>query len=216
MTTRRRIKKQTDKRQVLLSAAHQVFDRCGYTGTTVNDIIEEAKVSRATFYGYFSDKDDIFVAVVLQVLEQLGREMGLPGASGRRLRPHTTDPALLRRQVVERVTIYFLQWEKETALMWGMLSLRVQAPERAMPILKASRQSLAEAARWVRYDQEAGRLNTRVDADVALEALQSMIEGFAFRYYGLRSSNAPSLSPQELAEQVTAIWFEGVYRTATA
>jgi AcrR family transcriptional regulator len=42
----------------MIAAAH----RCGYAGANVSQVIAEAGVSRPTFYEYFKDKDDCFVA----------------------------------------------------------------------------------------------------------------------------------------------------------
>lgn len=40
-----------------------VFGRLGYPDTRVEDILEEAGISRPTFYRYFKSKDDVFDAV---------------------------------------------------------------------------------------------------------------------------------------------------------
>jgi AcrR family transcriptional regulator len=53
----------TDVRELrnrLLDAGRTVFARCGYAGATVDDVIEEASTSRATFYRYFRSKEDLF------------------------------------------------------------------------------------------------------------------------------------------------------------
>ncbi len=42
----------------MIAAAH----RCGYEGANVSQVIAEAGVSRPTFYEYFKDKDDCFLA----------------------------------------------------------------------------------------------------------------------------------------------------------
>jgi AcrR family transcriptional regulator len=44
----------------LLEAAQQVFALSGYAGSTVDDIIQAAGTSRATFYRYFRSKEDLF------------------------------------------------------------------------------------------------------------------------------------------------------------
>jgi AcrR family transcriptional regulator len=44
----------------LLEAGNAVFRDVGYTGATVDDLIERASTSRATFYRYFRNKDDLF------------------------------------------------------------------------------------------------------------------------------------------------------------
>lgn len=43
----------------ILQAAYTCFDRHGFRRTTVEDIAAEARVSRATLYRYFSNKDEI-------------------------------------------------------------------------------------------------------------------------------------------------------------
>lgn len=210
---RRRIQKETDKRRALLDAAHRVFRRLGYHGATVNDIIQEAGVSRATFYGYFSDKDDIFVTLYMEVQADLRRRMGLPGAGGRRLQPHPTDPERLRAAVKERIAMYFELWEQEQALMEGAMVLRVTSPKRAAPIFESARQQATAVIRWLRHDKEAGLLRS-IEPELALEALVSTMQWLAFEYYTLKAVSVRHLSLQELSEQLTTLWFDGVYKPA--
>jgi AcrR family transcriptional regulator len=47
-------------RNRLLEAGNAVFGEVGYTGATVDDLIQHASTSRATFYRYFRNKDDLF------------------------------------------------------------------------------------------------------------------------------------------------------------
>ncbi|HKA85580.1 MAG TPA: TetR/AcrR family transcriptional regulator [Acidimicrobiales bacterium] len=49
-----------DLRSRLLEAGNAVFGEVGYTGATVDDLIARASTSRATFYRYFHNKDDLF------------------------------------------------------------------------------------------------------------------------------------------------------------
>lgn len=49
-----------DLRDRLLEAGNAVFSEVGYTGATVDDFIARAATSRATFYRYFRNKDDLF------------------------------------------------------------------------------------------------------------------------------------------------------------
>ena len=55
----------------LLEAAIEVFDERGYSAARVDDIVKEAKTSHGTFYLYFSNKDDLFEALVAGVTEQM-------------------------------------------------------------------------------------------------------------------------------------------------
>ena len=52
-----------NQRTRILAAALEVFGTRGFAETTVQDLIREARVSRATFYAVFSDKEDCFLAL---------------------------------------------------------------------------------------------------------------------------------------------------------
>lgn len=55
----------------LLDAGVKVFADRGYHAARVDDIVKVAKASHGSFYLYFSNKEDLFNALVLQVAEKL-------------------------------------------------------------------------------------------------------------------------------------------------
>ncbi len=61
------------RRLEILKAAEEVFKRKGYEPTSMQDIIEEARMSRGGVYLYFSGKEDVFRAL----LDQLDAGQGL-------------------------------------------------------------------------------------------------------------------------------------------
>ena len=60
----------TAARERLIDAAEACIDRFGLGKTTVEDIASEAKVSRATIYRYFDNRDELILAVVLRSLSR--------------------------------------------------------------------------------------------------------------------------------------------------
>src|SRR5215831_16798195 len=54
----------TERRQVLLHAARDVFATKGYHNAKVDDIVASAKVAKGTFYLYFPDKRSVFAELV--------------------------------------------------------------------------------------------------------------------------------------------------------
>jgi AcrR family transcriptional regulator len=52
------------KREALLQAAARVFRERGFDASTINDIASESGIDRATMYYYFTDKYEIFAAVI--------------------------------------------------------------------------------------------------------------------------------------------------------
>jgi AcrR family transcriptional regulator len=59
------------RRQLILEAMVRIVGRKGYKATSVADVIEEADVSRTTFYKHFEDKHDCFLAAYDMVVERV-------------------------------------------------------------------------------------------------------------------------------------------------
>ena len=57
------------KRNVLL-AAQRLFIEKGFRSTSVQDIIDEAKISKGTFYNYFSSKNECIVSILENAREE--------------------------------------------------------------------------------------------------------------------------------------------------
>lgn len=70
MSTSRKQRKET-QRERLLAGMLAAAVRRGYSGANVAEVIALARVSRPTFYEYFSDKDHCFLAVHREISEQL-------------------------------------------------------------------------------------------------------------------------------------------------
>jgi AcrR family transcriptional regulator len=63
------------RRQPILAAMIRVVGAKGYKDTSVADVIEEAGTSRTTFYKYFEDKHDCFLAAYEMLVEQVFTEV---------------------------------------------------------------------------------------------------------------------------------------------
>ena len=58
-------------RKTLLLAATAVFLEKGYDGTSMDDVAARAEVSKPTVYKYFSDKEQLFAAIVRATTDQI-------------------------------------------------------------------------------------------------------------------------------------------------
>ncbi|MEJ5185754.1 MAG: TetR/AcrR family transcriptional regulator [Candidatus Geothermincolales bacterium] len=61
------------RREDILKAGKKVFAEKGFQKTTVEDILRESGVARATFYSYFDSKKDLYVELLQGILDQLYR-----------------------------------------------------------------------------------------------------------------------------------------------
>jgi AcrR family transcriptional regulator len=101
------------RRKLILEAMVQVVGRKGYKATAVADVIEEAGVSRTTFYKHFEDKHECFLAaydvMVERVLDEVIASCDAEQPWLERMRVGLTtivkrfalDPELARTAVVE-------------------------------------------------------------------------------------------------------------------
>lgn len=60
-------KKTLETRDRILDAAEDVFNECGYSSTTLNEIAEAAGVTRGAIYWHFKNKEDLFQAMCLRI-----------------------------------------------------------------------------------------------------------------------------------------------------
>ncbi len=59
------------RREQILLAAKKVFAQRGHRDTSVSHVIDEAGISRGTFYSYFDSKDALFRSLVEALTEQM-------------------------------------------------------------------------------------------------------------------------------------------------
>ncbi len=60
-------------RKAILTAAKKVFLEKGYGNTTVEKIALKARVSKGAIYLYFSSKDDLYMSLLVPMMQELGR-----------------------------------------------------------------------------------------------------------------------------------------------
>lgn len=106
----------TAKRHDILAAAREVFLDRGFAGTSMDDVAAAAQASKVTVYKHFTSKQELFVAVVTQAIDEaelasrqlvdgLGRSAALEADLREFARRHVgvvTQPHLvrLRRMII--------------------------------------------------------------------------------------------------------------------
>jgi AcrR family transcriptional regulator len=67
--------RKSSQRERLLNGMVTAANRDGYAGANVSAVIEQAGVSRPTFYDYFADRDDCFLATIADVHERMAADI---------------------------------------------------------------------------------------------------------------------------------------------
>ncbi|MCF3639842.1 TetR/AcrR family transcriptional regulator [Rhizobium sp. TRM95111] len=68
-------RRQRRNREALLKAGHEVISEKGIDAATMMEIAERADVASGTIYNYFKSKDELAIAVLELVMEQLARRI---------------------------------------------------------------------------------------------------------------------------------------------
>ena len=138
-------------RRLLIEGALTAFERKGYAATTIEDIVAEAKASRATFYLHFKSKADV-VLVVTQTLGRRWRELYVELTSGERLS---------RDELYAWLDAMVGNYETNRASLDAMNQAVAIEPEVAEVRLANIRETIAVMAqsiqRWSGGEQEEGR-----------------------------------------------------------
>lgn len=87
----------------LLDAGMVVFERRGYHAARVDDIVKVAKTSHGTFYLYFSNKEDLFRALLADVARELTE---LAESLPDRIAPGNEGYTALREWLARFIEIY--------------------------------------------------------------------------------------------------------------
>lgn len=61
------------RRKEILVAARELFIKKGYEQTSINDILKIVDIAKGTFYYYFTSKEEVLEAIILNIVEEGAR-----------------------------------------------------------------------------------------------------------------------------------------------
>ncbi|MGH2319622.1 TetR/AcrR family transcriptional regulator [Planococcus sp. SE5232] len=88
------------KKQQILNAAYELFINKGYNSSSIQDILDEASVSKGTFYNYFGSKAECLMAIMESIGSEI-RQRRMAAAVG--MPPH--NPEVLAEQLYIRIKL---------------------------------------------------------------------------------------------------------------
>ncbi|MGV0793620.1 TetR/AcrR family transcriptional regulator [Mycolicibacterium sp. XJ1819] len=165
------------KRRILEEAKRLMLEK-GYDATTISDITEASGIRRASFYTYFTSKQDVLMA-----LGHDSEEAGIVAAEGlRRLGPKSSidDVALW-------VEEYFAFWDEHGAFIHAAFQAAYANPDLRDWSVNAEMMGAEILARAL-VKLRGGKRAPGVDPLVQGLAIQSMMERFWFHW---RVAGAP-------------------------
>ncbi len=183
-----------ETRDKLLRVAREVFEADGFDGASVSRIVDEAGVSRGTFYLYFESKEDIFRTLAEGLLTQVVE-----------LQRPTDEVGPL--ETVRRSIAGFVVYYREHARLMAVLEQVATHDASFRSLRRDMRRGVAEgAARFITALQRRGVVPATVDPRYAATALTGMVDRFAYVWLILEED----FEEAEVVDNLTTIWFQAI------
>jgi AcrR family transcriptional regulator len=191
---RSRTKRSERTRRVLIDDARKVFGRTGFHDAKIADIMESAGLAHGTFYTHFESKEEIFLAVLAEVMEESfivtgGVESGVVAAPIDRI-----DMANRR----------YLEFYAANARILASIDQLALVDERFDSLRQTTRRAyISRIANAVGRWQQHGLADQDVDAERLAAALGAMAERMA--YLGFVAHDGPT-QIDEMLEVLNHVW----------
>ena len=147
--------RRSETREKLLEAGARLFVERGIAKVSVEELISEAGISRATFYGFFANKNELAASILMPVFDS-----GI--AALKKL--HDAPPRKAAEGVVD---VYLHLWnEHQDALL-----LTASLDESLFPYIKSPHRAFGKAMQKVLRIIESGNLLRNESADLTFMVL---------------------------------------------
>ena len=157
------------KRQAVLEAAASEFHRDGFDGASMDRIAATAEVSKRTVYNHFPSKEDLFHAIVADLVERPTKLKSITYDSSRPLEEQLLD--------IGREFADMIMSEDFVTLARVVVSRFIQCPEVAGTIAVGEKSKEA-LAKWIKVAKKDGRLTVGSPIQAARE-FTGVIQEFA-------------------------------------
>jgi AcrR family transcriptional regulator len=190
------------RRAELLAAARTLFAQRGYHETTVEDITRAAGVAKGTYYLYFQEKREIFLAIIGELLDAI-KAVGISVAQ---LAPGENPIAFLQR--AELAAVRLVEMVQDNGAMIRLAYRESMSMDRALEAMLRDfyRETAEIEAKNIRIAQQLGLLR---ECDPLLTAFAhiGMIERILFTMV-----DAPELFPDRRAvvREMMRLAYEGL------
>jgi AcrR family transcriptional regulator len=192
--------RESESYQALILAARKLISSRGYHSVTIGDIIQEAGVSRATFYFYFRDKRHVFVQAANVLMEELYELAGR----------HYPEKDEYSRIVLANIA-YLQVWQREAKLIGEFFALSL-VDDQVHHIYDYHRRRFEERIEGrLQRLLDQGRI-PETDPRLLAAALSAMVEFFAFRFFATDDTvSAKHFTFGDAVKILSECWYRAVY-----
>jgi AcrR family transcriptional regulator len=196
----RREREYERRRQEIMSAARALFIAKGLRNTTLDEIAESSAFGKGTIYNYFTNKDDLFHAIIHQLIEETSAEI-------RAAMNEAAEGARAKLFAYTLAMVSHFHTNNEVFLMI-MREHNQLDPQMIAKFIDRFQERLSLIAEPLVADVRAGRIRS---ADT--QKLAVLYDGMIRTYCMSVSNNLWSTdgqSPADVAELMVSVFFDGI------
>jgi AcrR family transcriptional regulator len=186
----------TPVKERLLHVATRLFARHGFEGTSVQDIVDAAGVTKGAMYHYYGSKDDLLYEVYDQVLtmqiSHLDAIAAGPGTPEQRLRAAAADVVRTSADNLDDLIVYFR-------------SLHMLPDDKQAQVRAERRRYHDKFKALVEEGVAAGTFRADISADIVVHYFLSVVNQLGSWY----RPDGP-LSPDQVSELFTELLIGGL------
>jgi len=191
-------------RERLVKAAARAFRLRGYELTRVEDIAKAARTSYGNFYRHFRNKDEVLMAVLRPLLDEVYV------ASKRRRDPS----ARLTEDEFAANTVAFLRiYARHRELLRVMREAAARGEKASFYSMWIGERErfVRRTTAWLVRLWAAGAIDADIDPEVAAETLGALTEQLAYVKLGLAEETPSDAEIERLGSHSARIWYRGVF-----
>jgi TetR/AcrR family acrAB operon transcriptional repressor len=167
----RRTKEQAaETRQALLDAGLVVFSKQGFAATRLEDIAEQAGVTRGAIYWHFGSKTDLYLALVQDISSRSSNVIAEAVAEGGSF-------SQVMQRVIERLIAY-PERDKDYRRVLELSLFKTEMTDELQKSISLRTKSLLDGLRqFIQMGIAQGELTGDIDVDDIAFALLSLLQG---------------------------------------
>jgi len=197
---KRKQRERLNRRNGILEAARSVFAQKGYEHATIEEIAERAEFSKGALYNYFSNKEEMFLALLEEGFAEFERQVETSFLNKRALRGCCKQFARLALQYFEENP------EDLTIIFKENLQMKIKLLGEFRERFAHRRERLGEIIAKPLRDGMKKKNIRKIDPVQLVEVFWNII--FAFLLHNRLSADKNQL--EEDAEAIVTIFFDGI------
>lgn len=175
----------------IIETAAELFGEFGYNDVRMEDIATRAEVAKGTLYLYFKDKDELFLALILERMQHLFER-------AQTLAAEPVPPEVKLVNVVRDVFDYF---HSQPHMFAAIQRLDNSGTASQIEALRTSRSQFLTLTAGIITELNPARHGLAQDPDLAARLLCGMMRELLF---------SPPESSDDIAEQIVTILLHGI------